>query len=92
MHGVFEEFFLVLANFPLFLVHQLAVLIQRVRVIVLRITFEELTSLGLRLLDNLGSQRTWESSGFSKDHIPDIIGDHAPAGFPLLHLHDVHQG
>ena len=91
MHGVFEELFLVLADFPLLLVHQLAILIQRVRIIVLRIALEELAAFGLRLLDDLGSQRARKTSGLSEDHIPDIVGDHAPAGLPFLHLHHIHE-
>ena len=65
VHGVFEQFFVVFACFPLFFVHQLAILVECVRIVVLRVPFEEFASFGFRFLDNFGSQRTWQTSGFT---------------------------
>ena len=92
MHSVLEEFLVVFANFPVFLVHELAIFVKRVRIVLLRVALEELASLFLCLLNDLRRERSRQASGFAKDHIPDIVGDHAPTLFALFHLHHVHQG
>ena len=92
VHSVLEELLVVFTNFPVFLVHELAIFVERVRIVLLRITLEELASLFLSLLDNLRRERSRQASGFAEDHIPNIVGDHAPTLFALFHLHHVHQG
>ena len=92
VHGVFEELFVVLAQFPLVLLHQLAVLVQSIGIVVLRIAGEELVSFAFGLLYDFGSQLTRQLTCLAQQHIPNVIGNHTPAFLAFLHSNDVHHG
>ena len=92
MHGIFEEFFIVLSGFPFILLHQLAILVEIIRIVVLRISFEEFASFAFRLFNDFRSKLTRQASGFTQNHIPNIIGNHTPTVFTFLHCHHIHHG
>ena len=92
MHGVLEEFLVIFAHFPLIFFHQLAVLVERIRIVVLRISFEEFATFALGLFDDFGSKFARQTSGFPQNHIPNIIGNHSPTVFAFLHSHHIHHG
>ena len=92
MHGIFKEFLFVLAKFPFILFHHLAVLVQRVRIVVLRISGEEFTSFTFSLFYQFGSQRTRQLTCLAQQHIPDVIGNHPPTFLTFLHSDDIHHG
>ena len=91
MHGEFEEFFVVLTELPPILIHLLAELVEFVGIVALRIIGLKLAPFGLGHLDEFGSYRAGELTALAQDHVPDIVGYHAPASLALLHLHHVHQ-
>ena len=92
MHGIFEELFVILAYVPFILLHQLTVFVETVRIVILRIPFKEFTAFTLRLFNNFRSEFTRQTSGFTQNHIPNIVGNHSPALFAFLHRHHVHHG
>ncbi len=91
VHGVFKQLLVVFSYLPMLFVHHLTVLVERVGIVVLRVAGEELASFGFRFLDNLGSKLSGQSASLSEDHVPYIVGNHAPTLLALLHLHHVHQ-
>ena len=92
MHGILKEFLIILSEFPLVFFHQLAVLIKRIGIIVLRVAVEEFTSLTFRLFHDFGRKLTRQFTGFAQQHIPNIVGYHAPTFLAFLHSHHVHHG
>ena len=91
MHGVLEEFLKVLAKFPTLLLHLLLVILQVIGVVVLGIACLELTPLLLGHSNDFGCYRTRQLTALAQDHVPDVVGYHAPALLALLHLDDIHQ-
>ena len=92
MHGVFKELFIIFAKFPLVFLHQLAVLVECIGIVVLRIAVEELTSFAFRLFNEFGSEFARQLACLTQQHVPNIVGYHAPTFFSFLHGHDVHHG
>ena len=91
MHGIFEEFFVVLSGFPFLLPHHLTILFQLVRIVVLRIAGKELAAFAFCLFHDFRSQFARQLTGLAQNHIPDIIGNHSPAFLTLFHLDDIHH-
>ena len=92
MHSIFEEFFVVLSHFPFVLFHQFAIFVEGIGIVILRITFKELTAFTFCLFNDFGSKFARQTSGFTQNHIPDIIGNHSPTFFSFFHCHHVHHG
>ena len=92
MHSVFEEFLLILANFPAILSHLSAEFIQTVRIILLRVSGSEFPALTCCQCLNLLVHFPRKLAGLTQNHIPDGIREHLPAIFTLFHKDNVHKG
>ena len=92
MHGVFEELLVVLTERPTVGFHLGAEFVEAVGCIGLRVFGLELTALTLGKLNEFGSNGSGQLARLAENHIPDVVGDEAPALLALLHLHDVHKG
>ena len=91
MHGIFEEFFIIFSQIPFILFHHLAILVERIRIIILWISGEELTAFTFRFLHEFRSQRTRQFTCLAQQHIPDIISDHTPTFLAFFHGNHIHH-
>ena len=91
MHSQFKKFFVILSILPAILIHFLAIIIQSIRIIQLRISIDKLISFRLRQFYNLRSKRTRQTSTLTQNHIPGMVVYHCPALFPFYQLHKIHQ-
>ena len=92
VHGIFKEFLIVFPKFPFVLFHQLAILVKGIGIVVLRVAVEEFTSFTFSFFHNFRCKLTRQFTGLAQQHIPNIIGNHTPTFFALLHGHYVHHG
>ena len=65
MHGIFEEFFIIFSQIPFVLFHHLAILIERIRIIILWVSGKELTAFAFGFLNDFGSQRARQFTSFT---------------------------
>ena len=92
MHGIFKELFIILSGFPFLFPHHLTVFFQLIRIVVLWVACEELTAFTFSFFHNFRSQFARQLSGFSQNHVPDIVGNHSPAFLAFFQLNDIHHG
>ena len=81
-----------MSRVPAFFGHHLAVFVQFVRIVGLRVGVGELPSLRFGQCLQFRCHFARQASGLAQNHVPDVVGNHAPAFFAFLHLDDVHQG
>ena len=91
MHAVLEQLFQIFAQFPSLFLHLLLVVFQVIGIVALRIVGLELASFSLCHVLQFLSYGAGQLSALAKNHVPDVVGNHAPAFLALFHLNDVHQ-
>ena len=91
MHGVLEKFLIVRTQFPTLFFHLLAIVVEVVWVVLLRVCIEELASFCLCHLHKFWSNRSRQTTCLTKNHIPNGVGNHRPTLLAFLHLNHIHQ-
>ena len=92
VHGQFEEFFVVGAAVPAVVGHFLAVLVEGIGVVLLRVGVGKLVAFLVGQFDDFGGQGTGQSSALAEYHVPGVVVNHGPALFTFDELHEVHEG
>ena len=91
MHCELEEFLVVLAAIPTFLLHHLAELRKLVRILVLRVAGVEFLALSLREFDDFRSERSRKRTHLAEYHTPGILVYAAETRLVLAESEQVHK-
>ena len=91
VHSIFEEFLVVFSKIPSLFFHLLAIYIEVVGIVFLRVIGLELTSFRLCHIHEHLVHRSCEFARLAENHVPYIVGYERPALLSFLHLHDIHQ-